>query len=489
MKRRRGRLAGVAVVAAVLGLGGGLAGPALAAGPLPVGTTRAQPVAGGVALTTGSNPVLDFAGTFSSPTPLPTVNPPALLPQVCQVDCQEWSLQVATAQPVLVSVENANASVDDGIDLYVYDPSDQLVASANGIGSNGEAVEIPKPVSGSYTVVVAITYAYNQTVHYLGEARVMAPPSWQQTATCGITVGGHKGCFYIPSLVALPASDLHVSGLPPAPSTPLGYPLPVSTPVPTSCYLNESLSLDSPSVSGLEHPVTRCLRFTTEVENVGSGPMEVHVRAAAVNPGQVPQLGYVPGDCQAVQVVYATDGSTYTRPAGSCQSYPDAPPDLPYGNVVAFSLYPVEASGAFGPEIGSGYKASYCLSDDDYFGFGTAGPNGPNTYTGQPSCDDPSYVDRSQGGASAWITEGISPGWGDVYTWDTADQFLNITGVPNGRYAIVERVNPNGDMLATSPHPCSYTDVALTQSSATAVGSGYLSTCPPGSAGPGGSTW
>lgn len=268
------------------------------------------------------------------------------------------------------------------------------------------------------------------------------------------------------------------------PSTAVGYPFPVDTPVPTSCYLNETVGLDDPSTSALQHPVTRCLRFTTVVENVGSGPMQVQVRYAGESAGQ-PDVGFVPGECDAEQVVYATNGSTYARPAGSCQPYlVNAPPQLPYGNVVAFSLYRVTPSGALGTEIGSAYKASYCLTDDNYFGFGSPGPNSPNQFSGQPNCSGPSQFDQGSNSASAWAVEGISPGWGDVYTWDTADQYLNVTGLPNGRYAIVERVNPNGDMLATSPHPCSYTYVALTQSGATALRSGYLA-CPPGSAGPG----
>lgn len=182
----RVRLGGLC--AALLAVGAGIAGPALAAGPLPVGTSSPQPVAGGMTLN-HSHPVLGFAGTFKSPTPLPILNPPALLPQDCVESCQEWSLKVGTTQPVLVSIENADSSIDDGLDLYVYDPAGQVIATDNGIGNNGEAVEIPKPVVGVYTVVVTITYGYDQTVRYLGEARIMAPPSWQQTATCDLTIG------------------------------------------------------------------------------------------------------------------------------------------------------------------------------------------------------------------------------------------------------------------------------------------------------------
>jgi hypothetical protein len=40
---------------------------------------------------------------------------------------------------------------------------------------------------------------------------------------------------------------------------------------------------------------------------------------------------------------------------------------------------------------------------------------------------------------------GNSAGWGDVYTWDLPAQYLDITtGVPDGRYEVVSRSNPDG---------------------------------------------
>ena len=42
---------------------------------------------------------------------------------------------------------------------------------------------------------------------------------------------------------------------------------------------------------------------------------------------------------------------------------------------------------------------------------------------------------------------GISPGWGDVYSWDTPDQYIEITGVPDGLYDVVSTANPDGGIL------------------------------------------
>ena len=45
---------------------------------------------------------------------------------------------------------------------------------------------------------------------------------------------------------------------------------------------------------------------------------------------------------------------------------------------------------------------------------------------------------------------GISPGWGDVYSWDTPDQYIEITGVPDGLYDVVSTANPDGGILESS---------------------------------------
>src|SRR5439155_1252470 len=73
---------------------------------------------------------------------------------------------------------NWNGSMDDGLNLYVDDPSGRQVGSSAGVGSNGQAVAVTPSVSGVYRIVVTETYQYDQEVTYLGEAQLMSPPSW-----------------------------------------------------------------------------------------------------------------------------------------------------------------------------------------------------------------------------------------------------------------------------------------------------------------------
>jgi hypothetical protein len=46
---------------------------------------------------------------------------------------------------------------------------------------------------------------------------------------------------------------------------------------------------------------------------------------------------------------------------------------------------------------------------------------------------------------------GISPGWGDIYTWDLPGQYLDITNVPDGAYDVVSIANPDCTLLESAP--------------------------------------
>jgi hypothetical protein len=409
----------------------------------PISSAPAQPVAHGTTLS-AQHPVLTFRGSMHNPTPLPTVSDPD--PTVCVNMCELWSLKVHTAKRFLVSVHNGNSSIDDGFDLYVYDPSGKQVAASNGIGANGQAAAVTPTGNGTYTIAVTMTYAYDAQASYDGEVRLMSRPTWD-VPKC------HRGdaCDELPALAVRPPADVHVDGVPPVASTPLGFPFPVNAGTPNSCYLDETFATHA----------MRCLRFTSEVDNVGTAPLTLRIRWAKT--GAPPSAAIVPGQCEAQQVIRRTSGKPSLHPAGGC-TWHWQHGHFHYLNFVEFTLHKVNPDGSPGKQIAKSLKESFCLADDGYFGFGSAGPNGPRNYAGQPDCNVPSAP--SAQAPEAWVTMGVSPGWGDIYTWDTPSQYIDITHIPPGTYDIVSVANPAGKLVVAGPTTtCAASRIKLTDAS------------------------
>lgn len=422
--------------------------PALAG---PVSPQSAAAVAGGTALSR-AHPVLRFAGRMHNPVPVPMASDPD--PTVCAVNCEQWWVRVATTRQFLVSIHNATNSVDDGFDLYVYDARGTRIAAADNVGSNGQAVAVRPSRPGRFTIAVAMTYAYDTDAAYLGEVRLMSGPSWS-TPHCRT----RRPCPVLPALRVQAAADVHVDGIPPVASTPLGFPIPVDASTGNSCYADETASTKA----------RRCLRFTSEVDDVGAGVLDLRIPWVTAGSG-APRSGFVPGQCSARQVITMSDGTQRTRAAGSCE-YHVTHGHFHYRDVVAFGLHRVRADGTTGALVARSLKESFCLADDGYFGFGRRAPNGPRNYPGQPGCNLPSTAEASAG--NAWISMGISPGWGDIYSWDTPDQFIDITSVPPGVYDIVSTANPTGELLLSGrARPCATTRIRLTADAVTTLARG-----------------
>jgi hypothetical protein len=63
----------------------------------------------------------------------------------------------------------------------------------------------------------------------------------------------------------------------------------------------------------------------------------------------------------------------------------------------------------------------------------------------------------------ARVSMGLTPGWGDVYTWDTPGQFIDVTHVKAGTYDLVEETNPSGRIVVAGPRrTCAMTRLKLT---------------------------
>ena len=425
------------------------------------------------------HPVLSFTGPNLNPTPLPLVNTP--VPLVCvQATCQEYQMDVGTGTSFLVSVKgtvagpNGAFNANDGFDLYVYNPSGSLIGSANGIGANGQSVEVDKPATGSYTIVVTFTYLEDPNASYVGDVRLMKPGSWNPPACTTTVVNGVAGCYELPQLAVVPPYDLAVSGVPPVASTPLGFPIPNPVPLSSSCYLDETLPIGNPSVSAVQQPTLRCLRFTSNIRNVGGGAVEIRIPLLTADSSGVTSA-YLPGECFAQQVLTSSSNTQVTRPGGACLFHTQHL-HFHYSDLLGYTLYNVAANGSIGPKVATSVKASFCLSDDDYFGFGTAAPNSQRDFTGQPGCNAPANI----GSGGTYIDEGIKPGWGDVYTWDTPGQYIDVTSLASGTYDLVEETNPTGALLVAGPaQTCALTRLALTSSSVSIVSQSASIPCPP----------
>ena len=486
------RKAGGVVIGAAAALAALVAWPAGALTPPPVGPPVVPPdptPPASIGTLSATDGLLSFSGSVGNPTPLPLVSSP--VPVVCVSPCKEFSFVNSATGNFLVSLKNkvtgpgGTFNANDGFDLYVYGPAGTLLGADNGIGADGQSLQITDPAPGKYTIVVTFTYADDPDAAYQGEVRSESGSTWTApTPTCGVPVGSTTGCFYLPVMQAVPAYDLAVTGLPPVASTPLGFPLPVNLPTSNSCYLDESFGLDNPSPSGVENPTTRCLRFTSDVRNAGSGTLEVQIPWVTADGSGAPQSGFVPGECQAQQILTAVSGPPAARPAGDCEFHPEHA-HFHYKNLISFTLYNHDATapGGIGTPVGSALKESFCLSDDDYFGFASPGPNGPRQFVGQPGCNLPSDFSAPSGSGTrpsgAEVVEGISPGWGDVYTWDTPDQYIDITHVPAGTYDLVEETNPAGAILVAGPQQtCALTELQLTATTVTALATDPSVVCP-----------
>ena len=95
-----------------------------------------------------------------------------------------------------------------------------------------------------------------------------------------------------------------------------------------------------------------------------------------------------------------------------------------------------------GRAVVRGVKQSFCLANTDPVDLTLPGADLTPGGVGLGSaCGD---------GGSIWIRQTLSAGWGDTYDASLPGQHFDITGVPNGRYLLEMRVNPEGQLRETT---------------------------------------
>lgn len=311
--------------------------------------------------------------------------------------------------------------------LYVEDESTgQTVAQGIDLDSNAQSVLLPEPHNGNYKVTIVPFYTdFDKTDQaYQGNARVWLDPTQQHAQRTQL----------LPRIETMPPSNFHIGDVPPIPSNPTGWRFTSPGTFSNSCYTDETAQFGS----------QRCLRFDNDIRNTGDGPL---ILKFAWSPDTVTN------HCQMDQEIISSDATVTDRNAGPCVFHPQHA-HFHYQNMGVYQLYPIGPRGLPGVKpVAQSRKVGFCTIDVDYYSFGSPHPGGPRTYS-FPTCNVPNAYDQRSDGPYGPTSPpeymGISPGWGDVYTWDLPAQYIDITnGVPDGTYEVVSRSNPDGGILTS----------------------------------------
>jgi Lysyl oxidase len=175
----------------------------------------------------------------------------------------------------------------------------------------------------------------------------------------------------------------------------------------------------------LEDGAQHCLRFTTGFASLGPGPFEVYGSSdSAVAPNGGPLN----------QVVFRSDGSSYSRPAGEFAFHPIHAHYHVLG-IARFDFFRVDGPNQLVPAA-QVTKEGFCLGNIKIFDW--------EAFT--QSEIDPKSIDNCEPSPQpdgSWrFYEGITNGWEDSYKWQTSGQYVDFGDNPNGLYLLRLTVNP-----------------------------------------------
>ena len=175
----------------------------------------------------------------------------------------------------------------------------------------------------------------------------------------------------------------------------------------------------------------RHLRFTTQVANIQTGPLELQPIADDCNGN-----GDFSDDRTAMQRIYHDDDAngrftreidvTWRYERAGCFYYHLEHDHWHFEDFANYLLHEFDEDGSLGPPIRSSEKISFCMSD---------------TFRARPKVPG-SPRDRYYTQCGADDVSGISVGWADEYLRFFTGQHIDVTGVPDGDYCLVMDADP-----------------------------------------------
>ncbi len=169
----------------------------------------------------------------------------------------------------------------------------------------------------------------------------------------------------------------------------------------------------------------RLLRFTTTIVNVGVGPFELVGRRSTTTYSRM----------TVWQRLYNDDGTRAAARTAATMTYSGDGHD--HWHVDHLERYTIHRMGA-GRELGRGAKVGFCFFDTAPYRPSLPGAPGSPVY---PGCGT---------AQSREVTMGLSVGWGDVYPWYFAYQWIDISGFPAGDYLVRAQADPRSQFTETT---------------------------------------
>ena len=165
------------------------------------------------------------------------------------------------------------------------------------------------------------------------------------------------------------------------------------------------------------------LRFDATIVNVGAGPFEAH--------GSNPNSNNNPITMDTVtQRIYNNAGSYRDVPTVATMFY--AGDGHTHWHVKNLESYELDRSDN-GVKVGTGAKSGFCFYDIVRYRLTLPGAPQSSAYTGCANGQP----------AAPQVAMGLSVGWGDLYSADLPDQYIDVTGLSAGRYRLKATADPS----------------------------------------------
>ena len=166
----------------------------------------------------------------------------------------------------------------------------------------------------------------------------------------------------------------------------------------------------------------KIIRFSNSIWNRGPGTLELLGR-------RDPEFGNI----EIRQLVYRVDGSFEEYAMGEFAFHPEHE-HWHWKNFSRYEVWSTQPDGALSRLLVSSNKVGYCLRDDERM---LSDPQGTFTLGKELVRERPTF--RGCG----WQRQGMSVGWRDTYDFDTGGQFVDISFLLDGIYALKSTVDPD----------------------------------------------